>query len=343
MPVFFPAELTATIGPMLENLGVDRDSAGIVVQHLVEAELCGVRSHGLIRVPQYVGLLKAGKISPQARLSLERETVATAVLRGQHGFGQVMARGAMQLAIQKAAAVGIGATTLMECSHTGRLASYALQAVEHGMIGIVMVNAGGHGQWVAPFGGIAGRLATNPFSIAAPAIANEPIVLDVATSIAPEGKIRSMFNSQQPIPLGWVIDDQGRSTTNPADLYGPPRGALLPFGGHKGYGLALLVDVIAGALSGAGCCRDANAPLAGDTDGVFLLAINPTAFCTTDEYLAQVEGLCRHVRSSPPAAGCDRVMIPGELEWTTRRRNLESGLSIDDATWALIEPLLPTN
>ena len=156
-------------------------------------------------------------------LRVIREAASTAVLDGGHGFGQVMVKQAMDVAVNKARQTGIAGVTLVNCSHTGRLASYTKQAAEAGMIGIVMVNAGGSGQWVAPFGGREGRLSTNPISIAIPAGDRPMLLIDFATSAAPEGKVRAHLASQRPLPDGWIVDHAGTVSTNPADLYGPPR------------------------------------------------------------------------------------------------------------------------
>ncbi len=277
------------------------DAARIVAEHLVDADGCGVSSHGIIRIPQYIQALEQQRVIPDAKLTVVRENAATAVLDGGHGFGQVMARAAMDVAIERAARTGVGAVTLVNCGHTGRIGSYTEQAARSGMAGLFMSNTGGHGQWVAPFGGLAGRLATNPFSMAVPTESGEPLMFDFATSVAPEGRVRSLMTAGQPLPAGWIIDHEGHPSTNSADLYGPPRGALLPFGGHKGFGLSMLIDALAGGLSGAGCCTSADRPMDGKTDGVFLLAINVASFCPLAEFQSLVTKLIGHVKSCPAA------------------------------------------
>jgi uncharacterized oxidoreductase len=189
---------------------------------------------------------------------------------------------------------------------------------------------------VAPFGGLAGRLATNPISIAVPSDAGAPLLLDFATSVTPEGKVRTMLTAGQELPPGWIVDHRGQPSTNPADLYGPPRGALLPFGGHKGFGLAMLIDALAGGLSGAGCCTTADQPMDGKTDGALLLALRVEDFCPLADFRALVSRLVAHVKSSPPAPGIAEVVVPGELESRTRAQRLHNGLPVQMGTWNLL-------
>jgi uncharacterized oxidoreductase len=339
MPTVEAEFLQSAITGIFQARGVPEEEAQIVAAHLVDAEACGVVSHGIIRVPQYVQAIADRQIVPGAKLRVLSETPATAVLDGQHGFGQVMAVRAMDLALERAGRLGVSAVTVFNCSHTGRLGSYTERAARRGMAAMMMVNAGGDGQWVAPFGGSAGRLSTNPISLAIPND-SDPLVLDIATSVAPEGKVRAMLATGQAVPEGWIIDHRGQPTTNPGALYGPPRGALLPFGGHKGFGLAVLIDALAGGLSGAGCCSDVNAPMGGKTDGVFLVVIDVAAFGDRTAFQQQIEQLVRHVKSCPAAPGHEEVLVPGEREQRTRRSRLQDGIPVEEATWRLLEPLL---
>jgi hydroxycarboxylate dehydrogenase B len=333
MPTVSAEVLQRTIMDILLGCNVPAEEARIVAEHLVDAEACGLPSHGALRVPQYVQAIADGQIVPGARLHVLSETIATAVLDGGHGFGQMMASKAMDMAIDRAEQAGVGVLTLCNCGHTGRLGSYTEQAARCGMAGMMMVNSGGHGQWVAPFGATAGRLATNPLSIAVPTSSGDPLLLDMATSASPEGKVRALLAAGLPVPEGWVIDHTGNPTSNPADLYGPPRGALLPFGGHKGFGLAMLIEALAGGLSGAGCCHDADAPLAGKTDGVFLMALRIEAFVPLAAFEQVMTQLVRHVKSSPSSVPGGEVLVPGETEARHRRRALREGITIVPATW----------
>lgn len=340
MPTFAAADLLRSITDAFVSLGTAEVDARIVADHLVDAELCGVKSHGIIRVPQYVRAVREGRVLPNAKATVVRETVSTAALDGGRGFGQVMVLCAADKAMELASRTGVGVATLVNCGHTGRLGHYTEHAARRGFAAMTMVNAGGHGQWVAPFGGREGRLATNPISIAAPSAGEFPLMLDIATSIAPEGRIRTLLTEGKSAPEGWIIRPDGQPTTQPAELYGPPRGAILPFGGHKGFGLGILVDALAGGLSGAGCCTDAAAPMDGKTDGVFFFAIQPGAFLPAELFLQQVRQLIDHVKSSAPLPGASEVFVPGEQEWRTRRKQEREGIVVEDDIWKLIQPYL---
>jgi uncharacterized oxidoreductase len=340
MPIVRAEPLRRAVAAAFVAVGVPAEEADLVAEHLVGAELAGITSHGVLRVPAYVEAVRQGRVVPGAALTVRQQTASTAVLDGNHGFGQVMARRAMDVALAIAGRTGIGAVTLVNCSHTGRLAAYTEQAADRGLIGVMMVNAGGHGQWVAPFGGAAGRLSTNPLSVAVPTGLDFPLVLDIATSVVPEGKVRAFRAAGRPIPEGWALATDGRPATDPADLYGPPRGALLPFGGHKGFGLALVVEVLAGILSGAGCCTDPAAPLEGRTDGVFLAAIDVETFCPLPMFRRQVGLLVRHVKDCPPAPGFGAVLVPGEPEAAERARREREGIPLTEGVWQALREVL---
>jgi uncharacterized oxidoreductase len=333
MPTAVVAWLERAVERVFTTARATPEEARGVAAHLVEAEACGVRSHGLQRVPQYLRAIGDGRITLGAKLTTLRDGPSTAALDGGKGFGVVMARAAMARAIDKAAATGVAAVTLVNCGHTGRLGSYTEQAARAGCVGMMMVNGGGAGQWVAPHGGRAGRFATNPISIGVPAEDQGPLLVDLSTSAAAEGKVRAHRTEGRPIPEGWVITNAGEPTTDPSALYTTPRGALLPVGGHKGYALALAVDALAGALSGAGCCTEADRPLEGTTDGVFMLAVRVDAFRPLADFRDEVGDLLAHVRSCPPAPGSAGVQSPGDPEAKARAASARDGIAISNAAW----------
>ena len=352
MPTF-TAEQLRTIGVNLfEAVGVPKRESEIVCQHLVEASLAGVDSHGVIRIPQYVEAIQTGRISPGAKYDVVQETPSSALINGNRGFGQVIAQQAISVAIQKARNSAISAVSVHNCGHLGWLAGYTMMAADEELIGMMMVNAGGGGQTVAPFGGTARRLATNPISIAVPSPRGgrervgtgkaNPIVLDIATSVAPEGKIRAIRNRGEQVPEGWIVDHKGRSTTNPDDFYGPPPGALLPLGGaagHKGFGLGFIIDILAGGLSGAGCSR-ADTPQEPSSDGALVVVIDIQKFTPLDDFYSRVAQLVAHVKSSPTAPGFDEIVVPGEPESREREKRLRTGIFVDETVWRQIRGIM---
>jgi uncharacterized oxidoreductase len=329
-------QLTVTI---FERLGAPRENAATVAKHLVEANLAGHDSHGVIRVPQYFELIREGKLKPAGTMQVTREMGSAAMVDGSAGFGQVIGRDAMLLAIKIAQSGAIGAVTVRNCHHTGRIGTYTQMAAEAGLVGLAMVNSGGGGQAVAPFGGTGRRLSTNPISIAAPTGGPFPVVLDMASSIAPEGKVRTYYQAGKQLPAGWTIDAEGNPTTDPNHFYGTPSGALLPLGGsagHKGFALGFMIDVLAGALTGAGSCQP------GPTtpgDGMLAIAIDVRQFGPLAAFQDRVAQLSAHVKSSPTAAGVERIYVPGEVEAVRREQRLREGIAVEPSLWKQIEAI----
>jgi uncharacterized oxidoreductase len=339
MPLVDAHEAESYISSVFERLGTPERNARLVANHLVEASLLGHDSHGIMRSVQYCAAIERGDLIPDAKSQIVRESAAGAVIDGQSGFGQVASTEAMTLAMSKAAECGVGSVTLRNCSHTGRLGAYTAMAANGGMVAMMMVNAGGAYQSVVPFGGRERRLATNPLSLAAPSGGEFPLVLDIATSMAPEGKIRVYKQRNLPLPEGWIVDAHGAPSTNPHDFYADPPGAILPFGGevgHKGYGLAFMVDVLAGALSEAGCCR------AGEVvgrDGALFVAIDVRHYSSESVFSSHVRSLIAHMKSCPPAPGYEEVFVPGEMEYRTAQVRRREGIRVEDDVWNGIEAL----
>ena len=292
---------------------------------------------GVLRIPQYIGLMESGQIHPGAPMEVERESASHALINGNWGFGHVIAQKAMSLAIQKAKSSTISAISIYNCNHIGRLGSYPVMAADEGLLGMVMANAGGTALYVAPFGGTDGRLATNPLSIAAPTRDDYPILLDITSSVVAQGKIRVALNRGDSVPLGWLINSKGEPTTDPHDLNGPPPGALLALGGiagHKGFALALMIDVLGGALSGAGCSGSGNTRL---QNGVLMVAIDIAKFTPLEDFYTRVDELVAHVKSSPLAPGFDEILVPGEIEARREQQGSQEGITLDDETWRQIQ------
>jgi len=332
MPTLAFEELRALALKAVAACGCPPDEAEMIADSLVRSNLAGHDSHGLIRIEQYVQMVQSGAIVPGAPTTVVRETPCAALLDGGWNFGQVVGRRALELAIRKAREYGTGTVSVRNSNHLGRLGEYTLLAAEAGMICIGTVNNHGRGNLVAPFGGSDGRLATNPISFACPG-PERPIVVDITTSVVAEGKVRLKRNAGQPAPEGWLIDNQGRPTTDPNDLYATPRGAILPFGGdvgHKGFALGVMVDILSGALSGAGCSQSATGRLG---NAMFFMVLDIEKFLPKEEFLEHVAVFEEYVRASPPAPGFQEILMPGEPEFRTEERRRREGVVIDDETW----------
>ena len=310
--------------------GVEED-ARIVSDHVVDSNLAGHDSHGVINAPTYVNEMKGG--ASANKLETVRETPASAVIDANGALGMVAARKGIELAIEKARTNTIGAVGLHGCGHAGRMGDYPPRAAKEGMIGIVLLNGGG--QLMHPFGGSARRLPPNPIAIAVPRKYGEPLMLDMTTTVVAGGKVLLKAARNETMPEGWMIDRDGRAVTDPSALRDCPGGsAIMPLGGfqfgHKGFGLGFMIDAIAGGLSWAGCSQAE--PTRG-ASGIVMIAIRTDDFIDLEEYKKEIEGLIEWVKSSPTLPGVEDVYVPGEYEIRNREERLKAGIPIEDRTW----------
>ncbi len=333
-----PAEtLTAFARQLFEAAGVPPDEAATVAVSLVDANLCGHDSHGILRIPQYLGYIKAGTFKPGAALAVLNETPAVIAADGGWGLGQVQAHRLLARLIPKARQFGVAAGTLRYCGHVGRLGEYAEVATRERLAFFAAVNSHGSGRRVAPPGGTEGRISTNPICLGVPT-SGDPVILDFGTSVAAEGKVRVHFQKGEPVPEGWLLDHTGQPTTDPGVLYADPRGTIRPFGGsqaYKGFGLGLLLDLLAGGLSG-GRCSNPDAPLPGVGNAVLFAVFDPVAFGGVEHFLREADGLTAYVRGCPPADPSQPITLAGDPERSSRAARLQSGIPIPDGTWALL-------
>jgi len=328
MPTFTASQLRNLGTRVFEALGTPSNEAKRVADSLVKANLAGHDSHGVIRIPQYVNGIKRGQIKPGAKIEVVKESPSTALLDGNWGFGQVIAEKGMKMVIEKAKAHSISAVGLFHCNHIGRLGEYSLMAAEQDMIGIVVCNAGPPGGNTAPYGGRARRLSTDPISAAVPAWKSKPFLLDFATSVVAEGKLRIKYYRGEKVPRGWIIDKEGRPTTDPKDFY--EGGAVLPFGDHKGYALSLLIDILGGALTGGGCVSSKE--FVGG-NGTLMIAINISSFTPLQEFKERTDALFEAIKETPTAMGFKEVLVPGEPEFRTEEKRLKEGIFVEEKTW----------
>jgi hydroxycarboxylate dehydrogenase B len=333
VPIIARERLETTATRIFTALGTPPDDAQWIATLLVRANLRGHDSHGVIRIPQYVAGVRKGEVDPTAQIAMIAETPVTAVVDGRRGFGQVVARRGTEIAVAKARASGLSAVGLRNASHIGRLADYAEMAARAGLVALLWVNAV-HGLNVAPWGGASRRLGTNPHAVGVPGPDGPAMLLDFATSVVAEGKLRVKRNRKQSAPPGWFLDAAGAPATDPERFYGDPPGALLPAGDHKGYGLALAVEILGGILSGSGA--------AGPGEGVFqngtlLVCLDVERFLPRAEFDRQVAAMFKWVKSAPLAPGVAEILVPGQPEARLEASLQRAGITLDEETWRQIE------
>ncbi|MCL2427831.1 MAG: Ldh family oxidoreductase [Alphaproteobacteria bacterium] len=327
-----PAERVKEIGEgLLVAAGAPAEEAETVMRHCVNANLAGHDSHGIIMIPSYIERVKVGHIVPGAPWKIVQESPTTTVVDGHWGFGYVVNERAMKYTIEKARTANVAAATVFRQGHIGRLASYPLMAAEQGMIGLITADSGRSPKGVAPFGGAEARLGTNPISIAVPSDLGSPLFLDMATSAVAAGKIALAVARKQEVPLGWIIDKDGGQTTDPTKHR--QGGALLPLGGsegYKGYGLAVIVEILCGLLTGLGFGVE---PTGRHNDGCFMAVFKVDAFRPLAQFKKDVAEFARYLNDTKPAEGFDRVYYPGEIEHLKEVDRRKSGIEVEDATW----------
>jgi len=333
MPTYSSTELTKFAEALFRAAGVPADEAARVAGSLVDANLCGHDSHGLIRIPQYLEAIGDGGLRPGAPFTVVKETAAVLVADGGRGLGQVQAHRLLDRLVPRAQALGLAAGTLMHCGHIGRLGEFAEAAAKQRMAFVGTVNGHGFGRGVAPPGGIEARIGTNPLCLGAPTN-TDPVILDIGTSVCAEGKVRVAFNKGQSVPPGWLLDEKGKATTDPWVLYREPRGSILPLGGpqaYKGFGIGLLLDMFAGGLSGAPCSRPGAPNLV--ANAVLFILLDIGQFAGSAHFLQEIQALAESVRTCPWAEGVSEILLPGDPERGEKARRLQAGIPLDDGTW----------
>ena len=337
MPTIQADRLTRISAALLKAAGASDEEASAVAVGCVNAHLAGHDSHGIIAVPTYIDRIKAGHIVPGAKWTIVQESPTTTVIDGHWGFGFHVNAKAMALTIEKAKTANVAACTVFRQSHVGRLAAYPMMAMREGMIGLATADSGRSPKHVAPFGGREARLGTNPISIAVPSDLEAPFYLDMATSAVAAGKIMLSVARKEEIPKGWIIDAEGRHTTDPTQYR--KGGALLPLGGSEGYkgsGLAAMVEVLCGLLTGLGFGVE---PTGRHNDGCFLAVFKVDAFRPLAEFKREVTEFARYLKDTPLSEGSNGVFYPGELEYLREQERRKNGIEIEDATWTTLRNL----
>ena len=319
---------------IFEAAGCQPSEAERIAAHLVEANLVGHDSHGVIRISSYIQWLRDGKVLANRTMEVVFENESLAVVDGQFGFGQSIGEQAMRLGIEKCTRHGVAVIALRNTGHLGRIGDWPLQAAQAGVLSLHFVNTTGAGILVAPFGGINRRLSANPIAAGIPIQGAPPLILDMSACTLAEGKIRVALNKGVPVPENCIIDAAGRPTTDPRVFYADPPGAILSIAGHKGYGLAVLCEVLAGALTGGGCSNPNSATRV--VNGMLSIFLDTSFFQTDTSFAAEINRFIAWVKSSARSTPGGEILMPGEIEERTKTQRLRDGIEIDETTWAQV-------
>ena len=331
--IVMPNDLREFITELFVKQNLPREDAAIVADHLVEADLRGVYSHGSIRIQPYIERLSAGGMNPRPNIHVLRETPGTALVDGDNGIGQVVGVRAMKIAIKKAKEVGASHVGVRMSNHFGTCAYYALMAVPHDMIGVAMTVSGSN--IMAPWGGITPLLGNNPIGIALPAGKEYPVVLDMAMSVVAKGKIVHAMKAGIPIPETWGLNKFGEPTTDAKEAF---EGLVQPVGGYKGYNMSFVIGVIGALLNGAAFTHEVTDFYHNMKDpqntGFTFQAIDIKAFMDPADFKARMDESIAEMHASELARGNDRIYVPGEIEWIKRAERLQKGVTVAPAVWS---------
>lgn len=319
--------------------GVPRDEAVLVAESLVESNLRGHDSHGVVRVADYIGQLRRGEVRIDSPFEVLRETPAMLAADGGCGLGQLQCRRLVERVSAKARQLGVACGTLKRCGHVGRLGEWVERAAAMGVAALISVNDNGVAKSVAPPGGTAPRISTNPLALGVPT-AGEPLVLDISTSAVANGKVTVARLAGQQCPPGWLQDAEGNPTTDPNVMRTDPPGSLLPFGGnqaYKGFGLGLLFDVLVGGLSGGFCPPAAEDVI--EYNNVLFVAWAPEQFAGHAHFVHEAEKLMEFVRDTPRKPGIERIQLPGDRSSAIRAERLRAGIPLPGDNWNVLAVL----
>jgi uncharacterized oxidoreductase len=332
MPTLRPDSLHALIHLVASRMGSDTAEATEVADHLTRANLTGHDSHGIGMLPAYVRLLQDGLLVPNQTAETVLDSGALLVIDARRGYGQRMAADAVRRAIGRAHELGACVLALRNASHIGRIGTYAELAARHGMAFVAFVNVADHRDIQAPYGCAEPRLGTNPFCAAVPDVDGAPaLLLDMATTTIAAGKARVAFNKGIEVPEGSLIDADGRPTNDPAWLIRDHTGALLAFGKHKGSGLAVMCEIMAGALAGGQRAEETRK--GGILNSMLAIVIDPARLNDPAAVREATASTAAHIRSSRVAPGFSEILLPGEPERRSAETRARQGIPVDDGTW----------
>src|SRR5438552_1713777 len=327
-------QLRRLTSEILRTGGSAGAEADLVADHLVLASLFAHDSRGVGMVPAYVRHLKAGLVVPNTRAKVVKDEGGLLMFDGGRGYGRCVAGEAMTAAIARCRDTGVVALTLANAHHIGRVGAYGELASAAGLVSLHFVNVADHRGLVAPFRGSDARFSTNPVCIAVPGTERQPpLLLDMATSAIAMGKVRVARNEKKLVPEGILLDTSGQPTRHPNVMYGEPHGAMRPFGGHKGYALAVVTELLAGALSGGPTIQPGNPRLGGTINNMFAVLVDPARLAGVDWLRREIDGFVEYVKASPPADPVAPVLVPGDPERMAREERARTGIPVDATTW----------
>jgi LDH2 family malate/lactate/ureidoglycolate dehydrogenase len=328
MPTLTKEALHRVTATIFRATGAPDDLAAQVADVLVDNHLAGHDSHGILRIPEYVRSVRAGEIVPTARPQVIEESATSALISGNWAFGQVTGVFAADLAVEKAKRERVAVLSVVQAGHTGRLAAFTDRAARQGVVMFMAIGTVSK-PTTAPYGGSTPILGTNPISFSIPNPVGSPITLDFATSAIAAGKIKAAKAKHEPLPPGAILDSRGLPSTDPQAFF--EGGFLLPFGGHKGYALAVIAELLSGPLAGA----DAY-PGVISRSGIFIFAVDAAVFRPPADYEKALAETLSRIKAVPPAPGFEEVLLPGEPEARARAKRERDGIPIPEDTWKAV-------
>jgi uncharacterized oxidoreductase len=329
--------LRGVVAEILRRGGSENAEAELVARHLVDANLAGHDSHGVGMIPKYVEDLLAGLVKPNMRPTLIKDDGAVMIFDGGRGYGRPVAEEAMAAGLERCRETGVVLLALRRSHHLGRIGAYGEQSIAAGFVSLHFVNVTDHLPLVAPFGGRDARFSTNPICIAVPGSGGtEPVILDMATSRVAFGKVKVAYNAGRRVPAGSLIDADGEPTDDPKAMFTDPRGALLTMGEHKGFGLALMCDLLGGILTGGGTMQPDNPRLGGIVNNMLSVIIDPDRLVDRTWLDAELDAVIEFVKSARPTESGGSVVVAGDPERLARHQRQREGIPMNDTTWGEI-------
>lgn len=321
----------------LEAAGISEADAFSAAEILVTADLIGIDTHGIKRLPPYIARLRDGVFNPRPSIKKVSESTSSVIIDGDNGLGPVIGTRGLEIAVEKASTCGTAFVACRNSQHFGALAPYAMKATEQNMVCLLGTNAF---STMTPWGGKDIKIGNNPIGLGAPRLNAPPFILDIAMSVAARGKMRKAAERGESIPQGWALDLNGDPTTNPNEGL---KGYTLPIGGHKGYGLVLAVEILAGALSGGAVATEVRSLFKQKVKPQrvchFFIVIDPSQTIGTDAFLDRMEALCSLMKETEPLHEDTPVLIPGEIEARKAKENLQLGIPVDEKFYEYLQAL----